>query len=87
MNEKEARADFLHEYLKDTPHLFALDNGRAVSVRGTGKEILLMWAVMTQQICEQIGADSVKELNEMALMASIEHLGDLLKGLANREED
>ena len=87
MNEKEARADFLHEYLKDTPHLFALDNGRAVSVRGTGKEILLMWAMLSQQICAKLDASNVEVLNKMALLAAIDHLGDLLKGLANREED
>ena len=87
MNEKEAGADFLHEYLKDTAHLFVLDEGRIVSIHGSGKEILLMWAMLSQQICAKLDASNVEELNKMALLAAIDHLGDLLKGLANREED
>lgn len=87
MNEKEARADFLHEYLKDTAHLFVLDEGGIVSIRGNGKEILLMWAMLTQAICEKLDASNVEELNKMALLAAIDYFGDLLKGLANREEE
>lgn len=87
MNENEARGEFLHEYLANTPHLLALDNGNTISFSGNGKEILLMWAMLSQQICEKLDAPSINELNKMALLVSIDHLGDLLKGLANREED
>ena len=40
MNENEARGEFLHEYLGDTPHLFSLDKGSTVSIQGNGKEVL-----------------------------------------------
>ena len=85
MNENEARADFLHEYLKDTPHLFSLDSGKAVSARGTGKEVLLMWARLSQAICDQIGADNINELNKMAVMAAVEYLGELLDEMQSKE--
>ena len=87
MNENEARGEFLHEYLANTPHLLVLDSGSTISLSGNGKEILLMWAMLTQQICEKLDASNVEELNKMALLAAIDHFGDLLKGLANREED
>ena len=86
MNENEARADFLHEYLKDTPHLFALDHGKALSVKGNGREILLMWAMLSQHLCEMVGADDVGELNKMAVLASVDYLGDLVKELLDTEE-
>ena len=87
MNENEARGEFIHEYLGNTPHLFSLDCGNTISIVGNGKEVLLMWAMLSQKLCEQTGANNIEELNKMALLAAIDHLGDLLKGLANREED
>lgn len=86
MNENEARGEFLHEYLGDTPHLFSLDKGSTVSIQGNGKEVLLMWAMLSQRICEQVGANNVEELNKMAVVAAIGYVGDLLKGLGFEED-